>query len=247
VERIYVHQDVYTPFLELLAAKVRALRVGPDIDYAVDLGAMTTSGQIELVEQHIDDALAKGAAIFARSEYPKKGPGQFLPATILVDVDHSMDVMKHETFGPVLGVMKVESMQQAVDLANDSYLGLTGSVWSKNRKSAELLARQVKAGVIMINDHLMSHGLAETPWGGFKQSGVGRTHGEIGFAEMTQAQCIVHDYMPGVQKNMWWHPHSLDVYLGLRGLLDLLYGQRFSRRVKGLRQLLKIFPRTFKA
>jgi len=91
-----------------------------------------------------------------------------LPCTVLTDVDHTMLAMKDETFGPIVGVMSVENMDEAIALANDSNLGLTCSVWSKNRKKAVQIGRRVMAGAIMINDHLMCHGLAETPWGGFK-------------------------------------------------------------------------------
>jgi hypothetical protein len=92
----------------------------------------------------------------------------------------------------------------------------------------------------------MSHGLAETPWGGFKQSGIGRTHGAPGMAEMTQIQCLVHDFMPKVKKNFWWHPHSLKVYQGLRGVIDLLYGKSLGHRLWGGQKLLRVFPRTFR-
>jgi succinate-semialdehyde dehydrogenase/glutarate-semialdehyde dehydrogenase len=142
--------------------------------------------------------------------------------------------------------MKVASMEEAIDLANDSDLGLTGSVWSRSAPNAEKIARQIRAGAIMVNDHLMSHGLPETPWGGFKQSGIGRTHGEIGFAEMTEPQCIIHDRLPGVKKNMWWHPHSKDVYDGLKGILEMLYAGGFRKRVSGVGNLARLFPRTFK-
>lgn len=249
VERIYVHRDVYQPFLERLGARVRALRVGPDVDFEVDMGAMTTQGQLDTVKRHVADALAKGATIYAQSPCPPSvaegGKGTFHPAMVLTDVNHGMEVMRDETFGPVVGVMAVDDMEQAVALANDSNLGLTGSVWSRDRKRAEQLGRKVRAGVIMVNDHLMSHGLAETPWGGFKESGIGRTHGEIGFDEMTQPQCVVHDYMPAVKKNMWWHPHGKGVYDGVKGIIDLLSGP-LGQRAEGLTELVKLFPRTFK-
>jgi succinate-semialdehyde dehydrogenase/glutarate-semialdehyde dehydrogenase len=194
---------------------------------------------------HVEDALAKGAKVFAQSSVPQS-KGLFHAAMVLTDVNHSMLVMREETFGPVVGVMKVSSMDEAVALANDSNLGLTGSVWSRNRKAADAIAGRVRAGVVMVNDHLMSHGLAETPWGGFRESGIGRTHGEIGFGEMTQPQCIVHDYLPRVRKNMWWYPQSLEVYQGLRGILDLLYAKSLSKKIAGLATLVKLFPRTFR-
>ncbi len=245
VERIYVHRDVYDAFLDNLGERVRSLRVGPDLDFEVDMGAITTASQLRTVRKHVEDALDKGAKVFAQSPCPEEGDGMFHPAMVLTEVDHEMVVMREETFGPIVGVMKVDSMEEAVELANDSNLGLTGSVWSQNRKEAERLGRCVMAGVIMINDHLMSHGLAETPWGGFKESGIGRTHGEIGFAEMTEPQCIVHDYMPAVRKNMWWHPHGKSVYDGVRGIIDLLYSHEAAMRVTGAGRLARLFPRTF--
>lgn len=245
VERIYVHASVYGEFCRQLKRRVETLRVGRDEDHTCDLGAMTTERQMKLVNEHIEDALAKGARIFAQSDCPQDGAGNFMPATMLVDVDHSMRVMQEETFGPIVAVMKVESMDEAIELANDSDLGLTGSVWSKDRKKAERLAKRIRAGVVTINDHLMSHGLAETPWGGFKESGIGRTHGELGFDEMTEPQCIVHDFMPGVKRNMWWHPFSPKIYHGVRGILEFLYSPQPWRRFGGARQLLRLFPRTF--
>lgn len=243
VERIYVHRDVYQTFIDKLAEKVRALRVGVDVDFNVDMGAMTTEGQRDLVRRHVADAVAKGAVVYAESSCPPKG--NFHPAMVLTNVDHTMDVMRDETFGPVVGVMAVDSMDDAVALANDSNLGLTASVWSRDRSAAESLGRRVRAGVVMINDHLMSHGLPETPWGGFKESGIGRTHGQIGFDEMTQAQCVVHDYMPMVKKNMWWHPHGKGVYDGLKGIIAMLTGS-LPERASGVTELARLFPRSFK-
>ena len=245
VERIYVHRDVYKPFLEALAKRVRALRVGLDTDFNVDIGSLTTRSQLETVKRHLQDALDRGATLYAQSSCPENSAGLFHPAVVLTDVTHDMLVMKEETFGPLVGVMAVDSMEQAVALANDSDLGLTGSVWSEDRQDAQHWARMIRAGTIMINDHLMSHGLAETPWGGFKQSGIGRTHGKLGFDEMTQPQCIVQDYMPAAKKNMWWHPHSKSVYDGLLGILEMLYRPTAAQKVSGLGRLAKLFPRTF--
>jgi len=246
VERIYVHRTVYQPFLDALAPRVEHLRVGYDLDFAQDLGAMTTARQRAAVQRQVQAALAAGAEIHAQSKVPAAPKGHFLPAMVLTRVHHGMDIMRLETFGPVLCVMPVENMNQAVALANDSDLGLTASVWTRDRRSGERLARQIKAGVVTINDHLMSHGLAETPWGGFKHSGIGRTHGAAGMAEMTQLQCLVHDFMPKVKKNLWWYPHDRQVYQGLRGIVDLLYGKGLGQRLRGLQKLGRIFPRTFR-
>ena len=246
VERIYVEAPVYEPFLEILAQKTRALRVGIDTDHHVDLGAMTTPSGVETVRRHVDDAIAHGATIYAQSPCPEEGPGNFLPAMVLCGVDHTMLVMREETFGPVVGVMQVADVDEAVRLANDSQLGLSGSVWSRSRRNARRIAGRIAAGTVTINDHLMSHGLHETPWGGFKQSGIGRTHGRIGFDEMTQVQCVVDDLMPLCRKDLWWHPHGPGVYRGVLGLLEFLYGRGLGRRLRGLGRGVKTFLRTFR-
>lgn len=246
VERIYVHASVYEPFMKLLKEKVEGLRVGYDRDHTTDIGAIATARQLETVKRHVEDALAKGAVIYAQSRPPKDPmQGHFYPPTVLTGVTHQMLVMAEETFGPVLGVMKVNSMEEALVLANDSDLGLTGSVWSKNHKKAESLARRIMAGAITINDHLMSHGLAETPWGGFKESGIGRSHGAIGFAEMTTPQVVVRDVLPFVKRNLWWHPFSPRVYRTIKGVAQAQYAPTWKERAQGLGNVLMGFPRMF--
>lgn len=248
VERIYVHESVYISFLSILKQKTEALNVGYDTDFNVDIGAMTTLRQVDTVNAHVQDALDKGAQIYARAKPPVSlDSPHFLPPMVLTGVNHTMKVMREETFGPVVGVMKVSSMEEAVALANDSTLGLTCSVWSKNRRNAENLARQIKTGVAMINDHLMSHGLAETPWGGPKETGGGRTHGEIGFQEMTYPQAIVHDYyVPPVRKNLWWTPLDKAAYQGLKGAAHFFYGSNIITRLAGGIRLLRTLPRMLK-
>ncbi|MFA5805107.1 MAG: aldehyde dehydrogenase family protein [Melioribacteraceae bacterium] len=247
VERIYVHEKIYDKFMEILKEKVENFHVNYDTDFNSDMGCMTTEKQLETVRNHIEDALNKGANVFAQSKTPKNNQlKNFHPAVVLTNVNHDMIVMRDETFGPVVGVMKFNDYEEAIKLANDSYLGLTGSVWTKNQNRGERIAKQIKAGVVTINDHLMSHGLAETPWGGFKESGIGRTHGEMGFDEMTQPLTIVKDILPFVKKNLWWHPFNKNLYNGLKGLINLLYGKKLSLRRKGFINLLKIIPRIFR-
>ena len=245
VERIYVHEKIYDRFMKELAEKTKNLKPGPTSAIDTELGCLTTEKQRKAVQVHIDEALEMGAEIFARSETPE-GINNFIPATVLTNVNHEMMVMKDETFGPVVGVMKVSSDEEAIKLANDSYLGLTGSVWSKNSGRAKKTASKIRAGTIMINDHLMSHGLAETAWGGFKESGIGRTHGELGFNEFTQPQMVINDILPGVKKNLWWHPYNKKVYDGLKGVMYMLYGNSIGEKLKGVINVAKIFPRVFK-
>ncbi|MBP1692117.1 MAG: succinate-semialdehyde dehydrogenase [Bacteroidetes bacterium] len=244
VERIYVERRIYEPFVALLRTRVAALRTGSDTDFSVDIGAITTAKQLQTITAHVNDALQKGAVATATGRSNAGGSnGTFYRPVVLERVDDSMITMREETFGPVVAVMPVDSIDEAVTRANDSDLGLTASVWTRNRRKGHRIASRLQAGAVTINDHLMSHGLAETPWGGFKNSGIGRTHGSIGFEEMTQPRVVVDDIMPLVKRNMWWHPHSKQVYDGLLGALHVLYGH--GPRLRGLWRLMRVFARTF--
>jgi acyl-CoA reductase-like NAD-dependent aldehyde dehydrogenase len=246
VERIYVEADVYDQFLSILKAKMRELKQGVDHDSDVDIGSMTTKEQWKKVQEQFKDAIKKGAKAYPeirKIERPEKG--LFFPPVILENICDDMMVVHEEIFGPILAVRKVESIEKAIAYANASTLGLTASVWTKNRRRGHEIASQLEVGSVMINDHLMSHGLAETPWGGWKESGIGRTHGYIGLEEMTQTRCVVDDILPGVQKNMWWHPHNKKVYKGLRGALEFLYSKNVGKRITGGFRLVKVFLRSF--
>jgi succinate-semialdehyde dehydrogenase/glutarate-semialdehyde dehydrogenase len=164
---------------------------------------------------------------------------------ILENLRNDMTVVNEEIFGPILAVQKVTSVEEAIMHANASTMGLTASVWTKNRRKGHAIASRLEVGSVMINDHLMSHGLAETPWGGWKESGIGRTHGYIGLEEMTQPRCVVDDILPGVQKNMWWHPHNKKVYEGLKGALEFLYSKKIWKKLGGGIRLAGVFLRTF--
>lgn len=245
VERIYIHENVYEKFVSILKKNVEELRIGMPDNFDIDMGSMTTKKQIDTVNTHIQEAVKQGAKIIAQSKIDNSLKGNFIPAMVLENVNHKMLLMNDETFGPVVGIMKFNDYDEAVRLANDSYLGLTASVWTSSNSRGEEIARKLKAGAITINDHLMSHGLAETPWGGFKSSGIGRTHGKLGFDEMTQPAVIVKDFLPFVKKNLWWHPFNKKLYNGLKGLLDLLYNQSIIKKINGSADLLKVIPRIF--
>ena len=246
VERIYVHEKIYDRFMSILKHEIENLKPGNGLNYDSQMGCITTVKQMHTIESHINDALSKGAVLFAQSEMPDdKKLLNFIPASVIINVNHDMLLMKEETFGPVVGVMKFTDYEEAIRLANDSKLGLTASVWSANNKFAVRIAKRIEAGAITINDHLMSHGLAETPWGGFKESGIGRTHGAIGFDEMTQPQVIVKELFSFMKKNLWWHPYSEKAYKGLMGLIFFLYSKKIKNKLLGLLKLLKIFPGIF--
>jgi acyl-CoA reductase-like NAD-dependent aldehyde dehydrogenase len=247
VERIYVEAGVYDEFLSILKKKMSELKQGVDIDSNVDIGSMTTKEQLKKIQAHIKDALNKGAKLFPEKAIINKNTkGLFHPPVILENISDDMMVVNEEIFGPLLAVQKVENIGEAIARANASTLGLAASVWTTSRKKGHEIASHLEVGSVMINDHVMSHGLAETPWGGWKESGIGRTHGYIGLEEMTQPRCVIDDFLPGVQKDMWWYPHNKKVYEGLKGAIEFLYSKKLGNRLVGGIRLIKVFLRTFK-
>lgn len=224
VERLYVQEKVHAPFMALLKQKVEQLRVGRDTDFSVDMGAVCTDRQLDTIRRHMTEALAQGARVFAQAHVPEAAGSHFIAPTVLTDVDHSMAVMREETFGPVLGVMSFRDDEAAVQLANDSEYGLTASVWSGNRRRATRLARRIRAGAVTINDHLVSHGLTETPWGGFRSSGTGRGHGYFAFEAVTAPQVIITERLAMLKRQIFWQPYSRRSYVLLKRLMAWLFG-----------------------
>jgi len=235
IERVYVHRDVFNPFMKLLKAKVEKLQVGDPSHKATQVGTMTTEKQARAVQEMIDEAVAQGADITAVSKIDPKTQ-QALPAIVLTEVRQDMRIMQEETFGPVLGVMPFKTIEEAIHLANDSNLGLTASVFTKNHGFGRKVASELQAGVVMINNHLVSHGIPNLPWGGFKESGVGRTHGELGLLEMTEARAIVNDYLP-LNKQFYYTPVPGFVYRRWVGLVKIL-GGAWEQKLRGLLKLI---------
>ncbi|MBV1921797.1 MAG: aldehyde dehydrogenase family protein, partial [Pseudomonadales bacterium] len=222
VERVYVHASIYDDFVELMAKKTRALRHGIDESHNVDIGCLTTKSQLNTVKEHLEDALAKGAKIVAQSQPVGPQNGYFHPATLLTNTTDDMLFIRDETFGPLIPVIKFSTEEEAIALANDSHLALTSSVWTKNAKKGRAFAAKLESGVTTINDHLYTHGLSEMPWGGWKHSGLGRTHGPEGLLEMTHAKAVNWDILPS-KRNLWWYPFSEASYEGLLNAQRFVY------------------------
>jgi succinate-semialdehyde dehydrogenase/glutarate-semialdehyde dehydrogenase len=243
-QRILVQESVYDAFAARLKERVEGLRVGIGSDLDIDMGCLASSRQKALVEAQVARCLAEGARVIARSPLdPDLETGNFLPAIVLGDVRPGSPAMREEVFGPVVALVPFKDDEEALRIANDSTMGLTASVWSRDRRAARALATRIRAGAVTINDHLMSHGLAETPWGGVGDSGLGRTHAEIGFLEMLQTRVVVDDILSGAEKDIWWQPYSEKVYRGLRSIIEVLSGPGIATRLRGLARLSKFFFR----
>ncbi|MGE5126460.1 MAG: aldehyde dehydrogenase family protein [Betaproteobacteria bacterium] len=228
VERVYVEREVAQPLVERIVEQTRRLRQGDPATRAVEVGPLTLERQRRIVEQHVADAVAKGARVLTGGCTPE-GPGFFYPPTVLADVSHEMAVMRDETFGPLLPVMVVDSLDEAIRLANDSPYGLTASGWTRSDETARRLQRELVAGVVSINDHASSFGDPAAPWGGVKWSGIGRTHGLLGLREMVQTRYVSLDRGRGPE--LWWYPYDASFAALMRQAAPALYSTSFWRRV----------------
>jgi acyl-CoA reductase-like NAD-dependent aldehyde dehydrogenase len=206
IERCYVHESVAKEFTQLVVDEVRKLKLGPPSHDEVDLGAMTTERQLRIVENHLQDAVEQGAKIETGGHRVENG-GWFHEPTVVTNVDHGMDLMREETFGPVLPIMTFTTDDEAVRLANDSIYGLTAAVFTSNVARGRRLAERIEAGTVMINEVVYTHAIAQTPWGGVKQSGYGRTHGRLGLLELVTPQHIHVNRVPWVP-DVWWFRYT---------------------------------------
>ena len=205
VERVYVEEPVYEDFLGRVVEKVSAIRQGASTGPATaEVGAMTTAAQLQIVEAHVADAVAKGArALTGGRRAP--GKGHFYEPTVLVDVDHTMQAMTEETFGPTLPIMRVADAEEAVRLANDSPYGLAASIYTDGARG-EQLARRLQAGAVCVNDALMNYMAAELPMGGWKASGLGTRHGAGGIRKYTKQQSLLISRL-NLKREPWMFPY----------------------------------------
>jgi len=231
VERCYVHESIADQFIKEVVAETKSLRqaklgseqgagrgpragsprgvedaTGP-AEESIDIGSMTSEQQLRTVERHVHEATARGAIALTGGTRVAGASGLFFEPTVLTNVSHEMDVMREETFGPVLPIMTFKTDDDAVRLANDSVYGLTASVWTSNLSRGKRIAERIDAGTVMINEALYSHGIAQTPWGGVKQSGFGRTHGRAGLLELVNAQHIHVNHLWFIP-DLWWFNYT---------------------------------------
>ena len=189
VERVYVLEPVYDAFVAAVVKDVENLKMGAGDGH--DFGALIDDTQVAVAERHVADAVAKGARVLTGGKRPA-GPGSFYEPTVLVDVDHSMDAMMEETFGPTLPIMKVSTVAEAVRLANDSPYGLSASVFSKDIERAKDVAVELDCGAVNINDVISNLMCTTAPMGGWKTSGIGaRFGGADGVRKFCRQEAVV--------------------------------------------------------
>lgn len=237
VERVYAAKEIADEFIEKVLNHTKKLKVGNPQEPEVDLGPMATLSQLKVVEEHIEDAVRKGAKVLWGGEKIENLPGYFFRPTVLSEVNHSMKVMQDETFGPVLPVMTFSEPEEAVSLANDSRFGLTASVWTRSKKMASWMAERIEAGTITVNDHMFSFGEPAAIWGGVKQTGKGYTHGQFGLQELVSVKYISLD-LAKKKTQLWWYPYTASWPKVLDKSFILFYHDRPYKKIKAAFSLL---------
>lgn len=234
VERVYVQESLYPKFVSTLKEKIEKLRIsepsaGGDKRIEVDMGPMITEFQAQKVEQQLSDARARGAEV---SSAGCRVPGtRCIPPTIVTNADHSAPIWRDETFGPVIAVSAFKTEDEAIRLANDSPYGLSASVWSRDLQRAERVARAIVTGNVSINNVLSTQAHSGLPFGGTKESGIGRFKGEFGLYSFSNIKSIMVE--PQSNKlEVNWFPYTKEKYEAASALIDAAFGPGPMKLVK---------------
>jgi len=225
-ERVYVVDEVADAFTRKVLEQTAALRQGAEGEF--DVGSMIRPEQAEIVDAHVRDAVERGARVLAGGRRNPTQEGCFYEPTVLDDVSHDMRVMREETFGPVLPIMRVRDADEALHLANDSRYGLNASVWTRNKRQGTQLAKVIESGCVVVNDCMVTYGVTESPFGGTKESGIGRVNGEAGLKGFCHVQSIVIDRAGGRSEPIWF-PYSARKTGWMKRVLRFVWGTSLGR------------------
>ncbi len=236
VKRIYVHSSVHKEFSDLLLKEVCALRQGYDLnDPTISVGSMISEGAVKDMEEQVSRAVEQGAKVLVGGKRTEGLKGHFFQPTVLSGVSQGMDIMRRETFGPVVSLMTFQDEEEAVRLANDSDFALNGSVWTSDLERGRRMATELRSGTITVNNVAYTYGLGTTPWGGRGESGFGRTHGDMGFEELVERQ-HVHVDRGKFSSEIWWPPYGEENLKAIHDFTGLAFD---GQRDRLLRRLLK--------
>src|SRR6056300_1111180 len=225
-ERIYVMADVYDEFVSEVVSITESLIQSNDCKG--DVGPTFWDKQIDIIEDHVNDAVDKGAKVLVGGKRNPNFEGLYFEPTVLVEVTHEMKIMKDETFGPIISIMKVQSEDEALMLANQSHYGLNGNVWTKDLIKGQRLAKSIETGACSVNDMAMSYGVNEVPFGGVKESGLGVVNGKEGLLAYAHPMPIIIG-----KKSASAYPYTDKSFEQLKGALKIFWGNRLVRKLFG--------------
>ncbi|MEA2451717.1 MAG: hypothetical protein QOG04_427 [Actinomycetota bacterium] len=243
IERAYVVDSVADEFQERLLAKLSKLEQGEDI------GSLTFARQLDIVSDQVEDAVAKGATVLAggtgAGKKNENGTLWYAP-TVITDVTSDMSVLKNETFGPILTLIRVRDEEEALQRANTDGVNLTASVWTKDSKKRERLVAGLRAGSITHNFHLESVGGTWGTWGGVGESGYGRLNGELGLLEFTVPTHVSYSAMPKMKRS-FWYPYDSGSERLTRSLIDFLGSKEAPQKLGAINGVMKDFMKIAKS
>jgi succinate-semialdehyde dehydrogenase/glutarate-semialdehyde dehydrogenase len=234
VERLYVEESAAEKLTRLIVEKTRRLKLGAGSDETTDIGAMSSERQRKIVEDHVADFEKEGARVLTGGKHHDL----FFEPTVIAGATNAMRAMREETFGPTLPIATFRTEEEAVKLANDSEFGLTASVWTRSLAKGKRVAERIEAGSVCVNEVLYTHGIGQTPWGGFKNSGRGRTHGLEGLMELVQPQHI-HVNRLAILPNAWWLPYGKTAIETFKGFAKYFASGSLFQTAKLTPQLLR--------
>ncbi len=236
IERVFIERQAAQPVLDALVRKTEFLKIGNGFDGETDIGPLATRGQFENVKKFVERQIQAGAEILAGGKALENRDGYFYQPTIL-KVPKDINIQK-EIFGPVLAVTVVDTVDQAVELANASPYGLAASVWTADRKKGQQIAGRLQSGTVMINDAIVSFGMPEAGWTGIKKSGIGWVHGHKGLDEMVNIQYV--NWEPQFhQQKFWWFPYEKSMPETIDSAMQLLHSNALFQRLRALPMVLK--------
>ncbi|TNF28680.1 MAG: aldehyde dehydrogenase family protein [Deltaproteobacteria bacterium] len=237
VERVYVQESVFEKFKAKMVEKAKTIKQEIDKDGDSDIGSMTTESQVKIVKSHLDDALSKGAVLLTGNDW--NGSDKMIPPLVFENINSQMKICKEETFGPILPLYSFIDEQDAIHMANDSEFGLSASVWTADKSRAIRVSRKIKTGNVSINNVMLTEGNPYLPFGGVKNSGIGRYKGVHGLRSFCNMKSILIDGNSGkIEAN--WFPYTKRKYELFSGMTEGLFGGGILNFIKFLIYGLKL-------
>lgn len=225
-ERVYAIDTIADEFTSKVVERVSQLRQQTEGEF--DVGAIITPQQLETVEKHVADAIAKGAKVLIGGRRNPNLKGLYYEPTVLTDVTHDMLVMSEETFGPILPIMRVRDEDEAIRMANETEYGLSANIWTRDKRKGFTMAQRIHAGSVCMNDINVTYGVLEAPFGGRKNSGLGQINGDIGLRGYCYTQPIVIDRFNNKQTTNRY-PYSIKTDALFQKFIHFLWGTWLGR------------------
>lgn len=229
-ERIYVEAPVYDEFVAKVTDIVKAMRQGQKHGVNEDIGSVFWDKQMSIIESHVEDAKKRGGKVLAGGQRNPEEKGLYFEPTVMVDVDEESDLIQLETFGPIMPIAKVADVEDAIAKANNSSYGLHGSVWTKDKNKGIEIAKRVETGSMAVNDIGMMYGVANAPFGGVKESGVGSVNGANGLRAYAHGMPIIVGRYGGSDSG---YPHDQKKFDQMKKLMNFIWRNPMGKAMFG--------------